>query len=272
MDTLIQHRHNGYRLRVLPAFIAREFLDKCCRRIETEDGDCRHVPTSPQARIFRFRHNGKWFFHKTFNARNMLERPKSWARGTRAHRCARAHALLTENGFVAPKTIMVGQNGPHNFMVTAAVSDCISLGAFLQTRLSRAQKNATLERLGRLVGKLHAARIIHGDLLCGNILLSGDAHRFEVYFIDNERTKRHFIVPPRQRLKNLVQLNKYSSPGISNTGRMRFFNAYLSENPGLASDKKHWARKVIRRTAFRLERARKKRIAQPSTHPQPGNS
>jgi len=239
----------------------REFLEQCCRRIETEDDNCRHIPTSPQARIFRFRYNGGWYFHKTFNARNMLELSKSWVRGSRAHRCMKAHVLLAGHGFLAPQTVMVGQKGRHNFMITAAVPDCVSLADFLQTRLSRAEKTRQLERLGKLVGKMHAARIIHGDLLCGNILLSGEPGRFEVYFIDNERTKRYFIVPPKQRLKNLVQLNKYPSPGISNTDRMRFFNAYLSENPSIASAKKHWARKVIRRTAFRLERARKKRAA-----------
>jgi len=261
MDAPVQHRHNGYHLRILPAFITRDFLDMCCRRIASEDDDCRRVPTSAQSRIWRLRHNGRWYFHKTFNPRNLLEYPKSLVRGSRAHRCARAHALLTDNGFLAPKTIMVGQKGLHNFMVTAAVADCVSLGAYLQTPLSRAEKTAQLKQLGKVVGKMHAARIIHGDLLCGNILLSGEPGRFDVYFIDNERTKRHFIVPPKQRLKNLVQLNKHQSPGLSNTDRMRFFMHYLSENLGLESAAKYWMRKVLRRTAFRLAKARKKRIA-----------
>jgi len=258
MSAFVQHRHNGYRLRVLPTFITREFLDKCCRHITSEDDDCRRVPTSAQSRIFRFRYNGQWYFHKTFNPRNMLEWPKSLVRGSRAHRCMKAHLLLTENGFLAPQTIMAGQKGLHNFMVAAAVANYISLAAFLKMRLSRAEKTAQLERLGKLIGKMHAARIIHGDLLCGNILLSGGPDRFEIYFIDNERTKRHFIVPPKQRLKNLVQLNKCQLPGVSNTDRMRFFMHYLSENPGIERAKKYWARKVIRRTEFRLAKKARK--------------
>lgn len=98
---------------------------------------------------------------------------------------------------------------------------------------------------------MHAANIVHGDLLCGNVLLSGDKPgEYEVYFIDNERTKHHRAFMARARLKNLVQLNKVGAY-VANTDRMRFFRQYARHNPAICSAKKSWIKKILDRTTQR---------------------
>ena len=44
----------------------------------------------------------------------------------------------------------------------------------------------------------------------------------------------------------------YLSPALTRTDRLRFFAAYLAENPALAPAKKDWLKKVNRKTLRRL--------------------
>jgi len=47
-------------------------------------------------------------------------------------------------------------------------------------------------------------------------------------------------------------VNMNRSPVITLTDRLRFFYAYLDENPDLVSFKKDWIKKVLRKTHIRL--------------------
>ncbi len=265
MNSLIKHKHNGYQLHILPDFINGEFLDVCCHDMLHDYDGCQRIPSSDQARIFCFSYHGEQYFHKTFCPRNMLEPIKNFFRGSRAYRSAKGHSLLAKNDFLAPQLVLLGHKKKHNFMVTVAVPNCISLASFLQNMpgwgapMFWLAKTNQLEQLGKLIGKMHAANIVHGDLLCGNLLLSGEQGKYKIYLIDNERTKHYFILPSKQRLKNLVQLNLFQCSTISKSDRMRFFNHYLSENPAIVPIKKYWIKKVLARTAWRLaKKARKK--------------
>lgn len=152
---------------------------------------------------------------------------------------------MLDNGFLAPQIVLVGHKKQHNFIVTVAVPKCISLNDFLRNasgwdaHVFFEHKKHQIAQLGNLIGRMHAANIVHGDLLCGNVLLSGDKPgEYEVYFIDNERTKHHRAFMARARLKNLVQLNKVGAY-VANTDRMRFFRQYARHNPAICSAKKH---------------------------------
>jgi hypothetical protein len=45
--------------------------------------------------------------------------------------------------------------------------------------------------------------------------------------------------------------------GISRTDRLRFFKAYLKENPSIVRKRNKWGKKVITKTNLRLERKNK---------------
>ena len=259
MNSFVARRFNGVRLHIRREFVNREFLTACCG--ETPPNNVEHIATSAQARVFAFDYRGRRYFHKTFHARNALESVKSIMRGSRARRCAKAHWLLARCGFNAPQIIAVG-GGARNFIVMAAVANCIALSEFLHNAHNLdaenfwREKRQLLKTLGQVVGKMHAMKISHGDLLCGNIMLSGKPGGYKIYFIDNERTRRFIMLPARERLKNLAQLNRFAGGALNNVDRLRFFNNYLNANSKI--NKKQYARKVIARTASR-ERARQSR-------------
>jgi predicted unusual protein kinase regulating ubiquinone biosynthesis (AarF/ABC1/UbiB family) len=103
---------------------------------------------------------------------------------------------------------------------------------------------------------MHAAGIFHGDLRLGNVLVQKNEGQWRFFFIDNERTKKFYRLPSRLRLKNLVQINMFRYD-IGNTDRLRFFKAYLKENPSTVRKRNKWGKKVITKTNLRLERKNK---------------
>lgn len=79
-NLLTNHEYNGYRLKILPDLINGGFLARCCRATPPDDGGGNgvRVPTSDQARVFFFHHNGRRYFHKTFCPRSPLESVKNF--------------------------------------------------------------------------------------------------------------------------------------------------------------------------------------------------
>ena len=119
-------------------------------------------------------------------------------------------------------------------------------------RCTGRQRRQLLHVLGEAVGRMHRAGIVHGDLRPGNILARKSDGRWEVFFIDNERTKKWPFLPNRLRLKNLVQINMLPSD-VSKTDRLRFFHAYLLLNPSVRPRYKEWARKAMSITRRRFQ-------------------
>ncbi|MCP4681368.1 MAG: hypothetical protein GY864_03445 [Desulfobacterales bacterium] len=258
-DSYVKYKYDGYRLKVLPDCIDIELLGLCCQEKLPENDRCQRVNSSVEARVYRFKYNGRVYYHKTFRPRSSMEPIKNFFNGSRATRGLRGHRLLNNNGFSAPEVAMIGHKGRHNFMVTASVDNAMDLYEYVfdiaemnEDDFSN-KKLELIEQFGRLVGQLHAKRIIHGDLRWGNVLITKDESGENLFWmIDNERTFQYPVLPPVKRLKNLVQLNMTVTGAISRTDRMRFFMRYLKENPGLVSGKKEWMQRVADKTKKRL--------------------
>ncbi len=257
----VNHRYGGYRLRILPEYLDERFLELCCRLTSGGNKDAIRINSSKHAQVFQFNFGGQNYFHKTFLPRTCTESIKEIFKGTRADRALKGHLLLNSRGFLAPCVIMVGRKGVRNFMVTRGVPDPINLETLFQS-LSKPDSQSRINSkisvivdLGHLIGRLHALGITHGDLRWGNLLLAKtDSGRIHYNFIDNERTVQYFRLRNQRRLKNLVQMNMFSDISITRTDRLRFFHAYLQENPNLQSRKKEWIRKVISKTKKRLDK------------------
>ena len=236
------------------------FLSLCCEDPPPPNAGLAIIPASKYAGVYRFTYNNQTYFHKTFHARNWLESVKNHIRSTRAARSLAGHELLSRYGFFTPEVVAIGHAKHRNFAVTTAVPDAFSAYAFLESCangddvISPHHKKHMIRKLGSIVGKMHSLRIVHGDLLCGNILLSetSRAGDYECYFIDNERTRRYPFLPAKLRLKNLVQLNKVSGHLATKTDRMLFFKHYIRHNPEIARRKNQWVNKIRRETNRRL--------------------
>lgn len=265
--------YTRYNFRGFHLVIPREspdalFLERCCLGPQVGDNSVTPVVSSANTRIYRFEYQQGGYFHKTFLPRNWFEPVKEFFLRSRAERALRGDLLLQANGFAAAGIVVVGRKGPGNFIVSRAVPHPLKLSQYFQetslllkapARL--AQRRKIIRQLGRLIGKMHSRGISHGDLRWGNILIdASDTAGFRYVFLDNERTVQYRHLPQRKRLKNLVQLNMILKPSISRTDRLRFFQAYLRENPLLTANRREWITRVLRKTHKRLTLRSRKRL------------
>jgi len=93
-------------------------------------------------------------------------------------------------------------------------------------------KRKTIRSTGLFLRKFHQSGFFHGDLQLKNILVSGD----QLFLIDFDRSYRKRTLSIRERMKNLLRLNrsvaKWRRLGlpITRTDRWRFFLAYAGED------------------------------------------
>lgn len=228
--------------------------------------DLKRVPSSDHTRVFRFglsiEGKTRVFYLKRYLARSVFDRLKHVLRPSRARRAFEASRMLQRNGFDCPDVVALFERrrGPlhaDNLLLTEDVGGCMALCDYLAgpagapTAEALSEKRRLISLFGETVGRMHAKGIFHGDLRLGNILVRKDDKGWRFFMIDNERTKRFCRLPLRLRCKNLVQVNM-GRDGISNSDRMRFFNAYADANILAQGRHKKWARRIADRTRNRL--------------------
>ena len=93
-------------------------------------------------------------------------------------------------------------------------------------------KRKTIQSAGLLLRKFHQSGFFHGDLQLKNILVLGE----QVFVIDLDRSYRKETLSVRERMKNLLRLNRSAEKwrrlglSITRTDRWRFFLAYAGED------------------------------------------
>ncbi|MCK4602576.1 MAG: hypothetical protein KAU28_08930, partial [Phycisphaerae bacterium] len=90
----------------------------------------------------------------------------------------------------------------------------------------RAIQSATIA-LGRIVGRKHAAGVIHRDLHCGNILVRTDTDPPKLVLTDLHRAYRRRRLSRRAKAANLAQLFHDRYTFTTRTERLRFLKEYL---------------------------------------------
>ncbi len=259
-------RFEGYSLKMLRGSCPQGLLEICAgpRAHEIRSG-WERVSSSSFAEVYRFEYEGRPYYYKKYLERKGLETVKAWVLGSRARRAWRGGCLLAASGLGAPQMVVAGWRGADCFAVTRAVVNARVLGEYVQTLSAslgpeaRRKRWLVAEELGRVVGRMHARRIAHGDLRWGNILVIEEQEGgIRFVFLDNERTRCYPWLPDRKVLKNLVQLNMVHDRVLSRTERMRFWQAYRAENSALRGEHKQWVRRVLARTAWRWARRAQK--------------
>jgi len=214
--------------------------------------------------VARFEYEGGLYYHKRYLGRGWFEGVKARVFGNRARRAWRGDCLLEANSFGVPELVMMGERGTDCFVVTRAVTGGISLLEYARRLRPRSDfqsqrvRRVLAEELGRVVGRMHARGIVHGDLRWGNILIVEGSERPRFVFLDNERTRQYARASKRKAMKNLVQLNLVPADWLSRSERARFWRAYRAEYPTLAGDPRLWIRRVLVLTARRWARRKTK--------------
>lgn len=225
------------------------------------------VPSSDYTRVFKYSISFDGVAHslylKKYLCRSLLDFIKHLFRPSRARRAFNATFMLQINGFDAPAIIGLFEHrtGPFcadNLLLTEEVKNSKTMPQLLTDIYQNSggdtfiHKRALIEAFGRTIGLMHAKGIFHGDLRLGNVLVVKEEQKWRFFFIDNERTKKFSRLPGKLRLKNLVQINMFRS-GITNSDRLRFFRAYMMDNPEVTDNRKDWAVKVLKKTSWRLQ-------------------
>jgi hypothetical protein len=228
------------------------------------------VPSSKFANVFKsslnFAGNTHKIYLKFYLYRSVWDFVKHLIRPARGQRAYKAALMLAANGLKSPEIIAMGTNrlGPFctkNFLITKSLEGAGPSWQYIKGDKENArgrlddtyQRAMLLRKLGETVGKMHAKGIFHGDLRSGNVFVKKIDGKWEFFLLDNERTKKYTRIRKRLRLKNLVQINMFED-GLSKRDRMRFFKAYLNENPAL--DRNEWANLVTQKTRARLQKSR----------------
>lgn len=225
------------------------------------------VQSSDVSRVYKFSANfdGKErvIYFKQYLYRSTLDFIKHLVRPSRAKRAFKATLMLEKNGFEAPDVVAMGERKSsfldrENFLLTVEVENAKQIKQLIPESLENFTKKQLydmrelIRTFGNTVGRLHAVGIFHGDLRLGNVLVRREKNGWHFFLIDNERTRKFRRLPPRLRLKNLVQANVLISDCVTKTDRMRFFKSYLQKNINIQNGYRKLAKILNAKTSDRL--------------------
>ncbi|MHC4406098.1 MAG: lipopolysaccharide kinase InaA family protein [Planctomycetota bacterium] len=180
------------------------------------------------------------------------------------------HALLAR-GIATPRPVAVCDVGrrwswKESYLATEWVEGAEDLhhygwrlaGLPHGSRLRRAARCA--DTLGRLIGRMHAWQITHGDLKAANLLLVEQEAGIEPYLIDVDGIHVARRLAFRHRVADLARLatSMEAHPWVSSTVLLRFFRAYVGQLPPDAADWKRLWRAVGRRSGRMIARKRRR--------------
>jgi len=113
-------------------------------------------------------------------------------------------------------------------------------------------KRKTIRSVGLLIRQFHQSGFFHGDIQLKNILVAGD----QILLIDFDRSYRKVTLSIRERMKNLLRLNrsaeKWKRLGlpITRTDRWRFFLAYAGGDKKIREAMERAIRNYLLRILF----------------------
>ncbi|MCG8439000.1 MAG: lipopolysaccharide kinase InaA family protein [Pseudomonadales bacterium] len=210
--------------------------------------------------LIAYQENGRLYF-KSFNNVQFKELIKRSLGSNRAYRTLTGTRLLTEAGCLAPTIIACGHHQRCDFILMEDLEGPQLLNAlesFLQSASTRPWRRELFRALGHMVGRMHSAKIAHGDLRPNNIIIHPGSLGYRLALIDNERTRKPLRFG-REQKRNLKQVMLLANNYITPAERRRFFAAYFSRlelprhkqrrlyRETLESVREHFARKGVSR-------------------------
>jgi len=197
------------------------------------------VESSQAARVFKFFAGSASFYFKQHLLRDIRDRFKFLLRKSRSMRAFEGAMILEENSLNGPEFVAVVERmaGPvcvENYTVTREYAGGVNVRELIHNcsggkTISASSQREMIAAFGRMVGKMHAAGICHGDLRLGNVLVRDSGGAYEFALLDNERTKKYETLPRKMRIKNLVQISM-SREYLTRADAMRFWKAYTELN------------------------------------------
>jgi len=109
---------------------------------------------------------------------------------------------------------------------------------------TRADKKNFIRGLARTVAELHAKGIYHADLKSNNILVLGNGHGWDFYFIDLDRVSFTKPLTFARRANNLAQINASVADVMTVRDRLYFFRIY-SRAASCYTERKRYFERIL---------------------------
>jgi len=185
-----------------------------------------------------------------------------------------ASMTLAEKGVSVPRPIAYGQEGgrfreKRSFVMIEELPHADALERLLPNRKEKSQdylllrdQKVLIDKIAKLIRKLHEGGYYHRDLYLSHIFLCRD-HKGEerLSLIDLQRVFRPVLRKRRWQVKDLAQLYYSAVPYFSRTDMIRFIRAYY-EDSRLDTKQKRLMRAIYRKAEkiARHDRNRRQRL------------
>ena len=195
--------------------------------------------------------DGKLYYFKRFSIRN----PTFLRKPPLAHSTIRQQRAMRAAGFHTPESVCLVERSWAGILIDAAViSEPVDNEGNLHELTcgsggSAGHRSRRLELLRRFAGELgdfHRAGLFHGKLELRNILLRDVFGNEQFVWLDNEAGRAFPRLPFRNRVEDLGHLNVHEDD-LSNTDRLRFWNAYKRVVGLSRRDAATLSEKIVRR-------------------------
>ena len=137
---------------------------------------------------------------------------------------------LSCNGISVPEPVACVLFEDRSNLIVIHFLDLLTLDKILYhdyTSFPPSKRHDIPEKLGELIGRMHALGIYHADLKACNILTDKDGIRF--FLTDTDRVRQYRYLSEKRRIKNLLQIHLSIPKHVSRPFRMRFLKGYTGE-------------------------------------------
>jgi len=246
------------------AALLRGKLDELCRPPRARWEQVKH---NSSRTVYRGRIGGQDIFLKHFHSRRPIHHLRRLIGQSDAVREMRFSQYLARHGVPTVPALAAMCDRGVAWLATRAVAPSETADRWHAAQLARgpeglrAVRRATVA-LAEVIGRMHAAGVIHRDLHCGNILVRTDRRADRLVLTDLHRAVRRRRLSRRARAANLAHLLHDRRNSTTRADRVRFLRHYLRVSGG-AGTLRGWQLLVedfARRHTRRLFRRRDQRV------------
>lgn len=185
--------------------------------------------------VYRGVLEGREVYLKHYHNRSWIHRLRRRLGISEAMREFRLARYLFSRGVPTAPPLAACRNRQYEWLLTRAVAPAEPCDAWHERQGRRGAEGQKRIRcctaaLGRLIGRMHLAGVIHDDLHCGNILVrtDGTGSTVDLVLMDLHRAYRRRRLSRRRRAINLAHLYHDRHPFTTRTDRLRFLRHYIA--------------------------------------------
>lgn len=190
------------------------------------------IKSNASRTVYRGSIGGQVIYLKHFHPRSLVHRIARGVGASDAHRELTFMTYLSGCGVATAPALASMCRCGLEWLATRAVAPCQQgdlwhVGSLEGDAASRRAVRRASLALADMIGRMHAAGVIHRDLHCGNVLVRTDSPGGQLVLTDLHRVRRRSKLSRRARASNLAQLFHDRVDFTTRTDRLRFLKRYL---------------------------------------------